>query len=326
MFTKENTADATHISGCMTTFYKDIIKGVYYKYLYRSGWIESRGNTAYPYSDLIELGYPIGQRKQDFEECEKLSRATHVEFIDGELVFIDMDALAWLNMDTWFQLPNDYKIYSENLELIRPNCEHHQQDHHIAPQIEALGNQPRPLDYIVNDMADKHHIQIQIEALGEPGSPVEFVEADKIKAASHLDFDAALNALSAELGVPVAELIGDPCRPAYTQEMVNMKLVPDEGMECIIHFCNASYRSRITYQGDGVGCFIDLNNGKEYTYATSSVTFGTIDTRTDEEKLLNAMTKEMVTDEEFQEVFNMAEEWALKLIASDKFTITLNEQ
>jgi hypothetical protein len=58
----------------------------------------------------------------------------------------------------------------------------------------------------------------------------------------------------------------------YTQEMDNNGVLPSVGMQCLILFSSSNYSGAITYMGDGVGCFKELN-GKEYTFALNSVIF-----------------------------------------------------
>ena len=54
--------------------------------------------------------------------------------------------------------------------------------------------------------------------------------------------------------------------------MATHGIKPLVGMKCLILFSSSNYSGAITYMGDGVGCFKELN-GKEYTFALNGVTF-----------------------------------------------------
>ena len=262
MFTKENTADATHVAMTESKtfphqFYK-AITNIDYEYLnnFTHRWVGSLGDTCH--DGLIKLSRPHGHRKCDFE---------------------------WVNPGV--------RIVS------RPE---YQQDHHIA---------------------------LQIEALGEPGSPVEFVETET----EYSDFDAALNALSAELGVPVAELIGDPCKPVYTQAMKDMGELPMIGSDVIY---NTASRGDIIDTVTGFRTFKSLNTLSDNCDYRVFIKFEhnerlmsdikPIDTRTDEEKLNNAIFSEIEGDCGVYDAPGLIKHLIKHLLASDKFTITLNEQ
>ena len=73
----------------------------------------------------------------------------------------------------------------------------------------------------------------------------------------------------------------------YTKEMCDTGELPSVGMECMIWFSSSSYKGTITYMGNGVGCYRSKDNDKEYSFSIVSVKFKAIDTRTDEEKVID---------------------------------------
>ena len=76
-------------------------------------------------------------------------------------------------------------------------------------------------------------------------------------------------------------------KPVYTQAMADAGDDPIAGMSLTVSFVNGEQYpdSTLTYLGDGVGCFKD-SDGKECSFATCSVGFKPIDTRTDKQKAI----------------------------------------
>jgi len=69
------------------------------------------------------------------------------------------------------------------------------------------------------------------------------------------------------------------------QEIWNGTGLPPVGTECEIYPIHT--KAKITYMGNGVGCYIDLSNGLEFSIATCNVTFRPI--KSDREKAIDEM-------------------------------------
>lgn len=85
----------------------------------------------------------------------------------------------------------------------------------------------------------------------------------------------------------LAKLADD--KPIFTQAMAVNGELPPVGSECILNLAFDSYPAKVTYIGNGVGCFINLNNGEEYSFAMKDTSFKPLDTRTDREKAIDDM-------------------------------------
>lgn len=110
-------------------------------------------------------------------------------------------------------------------------------------------------------------------------------------------------------------------KPVYTQEMHDNGELPPVGSECLIMYSSSNYKGTITYMGDGVGCYHSKDNNKEYTFSFNAVKFKPLDTRTDQDKLRDAISSivaPLILDDD------LSRNVAVNLMA--KFTITLNEE
>jgi hypothetical protein len=89
---------------------------------------------------------------------------------------------------------------------------------------------------------------------------------------------------------------GDSPKPVFTQAMRESGKLPSVGSIVDIEFVfSETYRQvEITYMGNGVGCY-KASNGNEFTFSTDSVRFHVIDTRTDEEKLIDEIGTKLLS-------------------------------
>ena len=86
--------------------------------------------------------------------------------------------------------------------------------------------------------------------------------------------------------------------PVYTDEMYKNKELPAVGARCLVSFPSENFDATITYQGNGVGAFINNKTGREYSFTTNRVRFAPTDTRTDEEKLIDDVADTIRSEEE----------------------------
>lgn len=87
----------------------------------------------------------------------------------------------------------------------------------------------------------------------------------------------------------------EPVKPVYTQAMKDAGELPSVGMRCHIEYVNQnSLNSTITYITKEVGCYL-ASNGKEFTFATESVWFRPIDTRTPEQKQVDSAVQDIMS-------------------------------
>jgi hypothetical protein len=162
---------------------------------------------------------------------------------------------------------------------------------------------------------DQHHIEIQIEALGEPVEPVEFVEAERSQGGpvAMPTFEFSEPTMT-EVIMPDGEkrtvgVVSCYEKPTFTQAKLEV-YHGDEWHECIRFgldiFGNHAYQIS---SGEFRGEF----------NATSKPSDFRKDSRTDEEKLLDAvaLTTGLRPQNGLHQVVN-------NLLSSDKFTITLN--
>jgi len=178
--------------------------------------------------------------------------------------------------------------------------DHYEQAHHITLQIEALGDQPKPLDFVI-------------------GEGFNYIPKPSKELINLLHKEVSFGGLD--------ELVND--KPIFTQAMKCAGIVPPVGSECIFLWA----KNPTSHTGTPVKVVIKylstehiVHKGitEEYTHEYCMKPhlalnhYQPIDTRTDEEKLRDAIN----------ELWDAApDKWAIieDIIDSDKFTITLNK-
>ncbi len=78
----------------------------------------------------------------------------------------------------------------------------------------------------------------------------------------------------------------ESAKPIFTQAMSDAGEWPPVGAECIV--MPDGYKAVITYIGNGVGCFICLDDGNECGFTHRDTSFKPLDTRTEKEKAVDA--------------------------------------
>jgi len=202
-----------------------------------------------------------------------------------------------------------------------------EQAHHIALQVEELGNQPKPLDIVINpDVKSFDEISDNIGAAIESCKPVFNIR--NVLFASIQDslgyhrvnddqqdyIDSFVSNIIERLPILIECETKD--KPVFTQAMADVGEFPMVGSECLIMYVSSNYRGVITYMGDGVGCYYSKDNDREYTFALNSVTFKSI--KTDEDKLRDVVI--FAINEECG--ISKSEDVFASLLASDKFTMS----
>lgn len=85
--------------------------------------------------------------------------------------------------------------------------------------------------------------------------------------------------------------VGEPTKPVFTQAMADVGELPPVGSECFLCLSFDTYKAKITYLGDGVGCFINLADNKEFTFSVLNAEFKPLDTRTPKQKAVDEAEK-----------------------------------